>query len=268
MASAAWVDGVVVGKLEAALSPFDHGLLFGDGVKCGFRLREGVPVRLADHYRVLNETAGAIGLKLPFSADQLAGAVAELAGVTGRSEGYVQVLATRGAGTLGPDPRKCEPRGVVLLDDLLPIPPELRPVGLRLITAKSVARRPGHLADRGLLLADGVATVAMREALAAGSLDAIVTDAEGRPTGTATGVLFAARGGELLTPPESVSPDPVARAAVLAMDLGLAHGELHRIEPGDELAFAGSGFGCVGVTALDGVPIVNRGLAANIDARF
>ena len=270
MAGAAWIDGTVCGKLDATVSPFDHGLLFGDGVKCGFRLRAGEPVRLAEHFAVLSASARSIGLKLPFAPGELRAAVAELARATGRAEGYAQVLATRGAGALGPDPRKCEPRAVVLLDDLLPYPPELRRAGVRLITARSVIRRRGNPADRGLLLADAVGCAATREALAGGCLDALVTDADGRPTGTSNGVLFALRGRVLQTPAADAGPDPVARAAVLAMagDLGWGVGELMRIEPGDELLFAGSGFGCVGVSALDGVALPGNGAAAALDARF
>lgn len=266
MASAAWIDGAICDKLAAAVSPFDHGVLFGDGVKAGFRLRGGVPVRLAEHFSVLSETARAINLKLPFDFAELAGAVAELARVTGRAEGYVQVLATRGAGMLGPDPRKCESRGVVLLDDLLPYPPELRTSGIKLVTAKSVTRRAANLADRGFLLADAVAITAMRDALAGGCLDALVLDERGRPSGTTTGVLFAVRGGELLTPPEAVSPDPVMRAAVLALELRLTPGVVMSVEPGDELFFVGSGFGVVGVTALDGVAMANGGWSGRVAA--
>lgn len=270
MASAVWVDGDVFGKLDAALSPFDHGVLYGDGVKAGFRLRGGQPVRLAEHFDVLAATAAAVGLKLPFTHDSLAAAVAGLARVTGRAEGYVQVLATRGAGALGPDPRKCEPRGVVMLDDLLPYPPELRAAGVKLVTARTVTRRSGNPADRGLLLADAVAAGAAREALARGCLDALVTDGIGRPTGTATGAIFAVRGVALLAPADDLGPDPVARAAVITMAAGqgLTTGDLAAIEPGDELLFAGSGFGVVGVAALDGVARPGGGWAARLGAAF
>ena len=268
MASAVWIDGVVHGKLDAALSPFDHAVLFGDGVKAGFRLRDGVPVRLAEHFRVLSDTAAAIGLTLPFDRAELMMAVIELVRVTGRDAGYVQVVVTRGAGMLGPDPRKCASRGVVMLDDLLPYPPELRGSGIQLITATSVNRRAGNLSDRGLLLADSVAVTAMRDALAGGCLDALVLDETGRPSGTTTGVLFVVRGEAWLTPSEAVSPDPVARATLLTLDLGLIPGELTAVEPGDELLFASSGFGVVGVTALDGVPFANTGWATRVAALF
>ena len=274
MASIVWVNGELFDKLAATVSLLDHGVLFGDGVTTGFRLKHGEPVRLTEHLAHLEDTAARVRLKLPYDRAGLTAAVRTAVAATGRTEGYVKIVVTRGAGMLGVDPRKCEPCAAVIVDDLLPYPPELRAAGLSLAVARSVTRRAESLADRGFLLANAVAVLGMTDALAAGCLDALVLDDAGHVTGTTSGVVFAVKPGELLTPPENACPDPVARAAVLALapgfgwavrDAAFAPAEL---ADADEAFFAGSGFGAVGITHVDGVPVRRGDAAARVDAAF
>ena len=261
MASRVWVDGVVTDKLTATISPLDHGLLFGDGVAVGTRIYGGVAFRLDQYLGYLAAAAGGIGLKLPLTAAEFSAAVAATVAASGRADGYVKVVVTRGAGALGFDPRKCEPAVVIVVDDLLPYPPELREAGVSVVTARRVRRHRGHVADSGFTLSNVAAVVATREALDAGCLDALVLDETGAVTGTTAGAVFALSGGGLRTGPAADGPDPVFAGVVaeLATLHGLTVAE-HAMTPddvagADEAFFAGGGSEIVGVTHVDGVRV-------------
>ncbi len=272
MASAIWVNGELFDKLSAKVSLLDHGVLFGDGVTTGFRLKGGEPVRLGEHLAHLEATAARVKLKLPYDRAGFTAAVRAAVTASGRAEGYVKVVVTRGAGMLGVDPRKCEPCVAVIVDDLLPYPPELRAAGLSLAVSRGVTRRAGNVADRGFLLADAVAVLGITDALAAGCLDALVLDDAGCVTGTTSGVVFIVKSTEFLTPSRQICPDPVAHAAVVALAPGLGWSVREAaFTPADVLAsneafFAGSGFGAVGITAVDGTPVRRGDAAGRVDA--
>ena len=207
------IDGRVVDKLAATVSPLDHGLLFGDGVTVGFRLYGGVPFRLDAHLARLAEVADRVGLKLPHTASEFAQQIATTVASSQRSEGYVKLIVTRGAGTVGPDPRKCVPAVVVIVDDLLPVPPELREFGQCVATAK-VRRHVGHPSDWGGILNGLLQVLATQQAYAAGCLEALILDDAGRLTGPPDGVLVVRRNGQWQTPKLAVHPDPVMLAVL------------------------------------------------------
>ena len=70
-----WIDGKLVDKERAAVSVYDHGLLYGDGVFEGIRLYSGRIFRPEAHLRRLFDSAKAIRLNIPFTAEQLTTAI-------------------------------------------------------------------------------------------------------------------------------------------------------------------------------------------------
>lgn len=176
--SQVWIDGALIDKNDARVSVFDHGLLFGDGVTLGMRVYGGAVFRLADHLDRLFIAADGIGLKLNLDRDDFAAAIRATLDANGRADGYVKVLVTRGAGTLGLDPRKCEPTVVVIAEDVGPYPRELYAVGLDVITATT--RRSHSIAGTLSRVAN---VLAKAEALRAGCLEALMLDADGTVAG-------------------------------------------------------------------------------------
>src|SRR5438874_8706246 len=104
-----WINGKLVDKSEARVSPFDHGFLYGDGVWEPLRLFDGRLFRPVEHIRQLFLAASALDISIPFTNDELISAIQATVNANGRSDGYVRVIVSRGTGTLGPDPRKIEP---------------------------------------------------------------------------------------------------------------------------------------------------------------
>lgn len=257
MAAKVWLDGQLVEKNDARVSVYDHALLFGDGVGVGTRIYGGRPFRLADHWRGLVASANVLRLPLPLSSEELLRAADETIQVNGRTEGYLRVTVTRGAGTLGLDPRKCEPVVAILADDVIPYPRELSDVGLDAITAR--VRRLYPLPH---MLSRGSDVLAKAEALAVGCLEALVLDPRDEVAGFTDANAFVVVGGEVLTP---ASGDTVMRTVVadLAAEAGIPfHEQAMRrddLVTADEVFAGSSAAEIIAIRRLDGAPIAAGG---------
>src|SRR5512140_2693194 len=103
-----WLDGKLVPVSDARLSVFDHGLLYGDGVFEGIRSYSGKVFRMDEHLERLWNSAKAIWLEIPMSMPDMSTAIYDTLSINGIKDGYIRVLVTRGVGTLGLDPNRCE----------------------------------------------------------------------------------------------------------------------------------------------------------------
>ena len=70
------------------------------------------------------------------AASEMIEAVDDTVKANNKLDGYIRLVVTRGAGTLGLDPRKtCDPQVIIIVDDISLYPPELYENGLEIITA-------------------------------------------------------------------------------------------------------------------------------------
>src|SRR3954464_7534207 len=97
-----WINGQLVDKADARVSPFDHGFLYGDGVWEHLRVFGGQPFRPDEHVRQLFDAAAALAIDIPLSQAELIAAIAATIRANNRTEGYVRIIVTRGPGTIGP----------------------------------------------------------------------------------------------------------------------------------------------------------------------
>src|SRR5258707_865526 len=135
MAPRIYINGKYYDKSEAKISVYDHGLLYGDGVFEGIRVYDGKIFRLKEHVDRLFESARAIKLEMPLSKEQMIDAIRKTVELNDKRNGYIRPLVTRGAGTLGLDPRKTsDPQVIVIVDDITMYPQELYDNGLELAT--------------------------------------------------------------------------------------------------------------------------------------
>src|SRR5437868_14017568 len=102
-----YISGKFFPQEEAKISVFDHGLLYGDGVFEGLRAYRGKVFRLEEHITRLYESAKAIWLTIPLTPAEMAAAVNESVSINKIQDGYIRLVVTRGAGTLGLDPHRC-----------------------------------------------------------------------------------------------------------------------------------------------------------------
>lgn len=250
-----WVNGRLIDKADARVSPFDHGFLYGDGVWEPLRVFRGEPFRPTDHVSHLFTAAAVMGIDIPLSRAELVAAIGAAVKANNRTEGYVRVIVTRGPGTIGPDPRKIDPQVFITAEEYYPFPPELYDHGLHAVTAP-VPLAPSNPAEFVRTLGRPHVVLAKVHALGQGCLEAILLDAGGFACATTEGNLFAVRDRMVLGLPSW--PVDVTQAVVveLAREAGIptGAGEVrgNDLPSLDELFLAGTSCGVIGIVRVDG----------------
>src|SRR6476661_7886924 len=118
-----YIGGKLLDKADAKISVYDHGLLYGDGVFEGIRAYNGRIFRAEHHLRRLYDSAKAIRLTIPLSAEQLKSAIQETVKANGFTDCYIRAVVTRGVGYLGLNPAKCNTPSVIIIADLIEMYP-------------------------------------------------------------------------------------------------------------------------------------------------
>lgn len=95
-----WIDGALASADVARVSPFDHGLLVGDGVFETLRVYRGVPFAWRRHMERLAYSAAGLGLSVP-DAGHLRAAADEVLAANGLLEARLRVTVTGGPAPLG-----------------------------------------------------------------------------------------------------------------------------------------------------------------------
>jgi branched-chain amino acid aminotransferase len=258
MATQVWINGKYFDKYEAKVSVYDHGFLYGDGVFEGIRIYAGKVFKHREHIERLYESAKAIALTVPMKPEELMKAVEEAVAHNKKTEGYIRLIVSRGAGSLGLDPRKCEPQIIIIVDDISLYPRELYEAGLEIITASTIRNHPNALNPRIKSLNYLNNILAKIEAIRAGCLEAIMLNHKGEIAECTADNLFLIRKGVLKTPPgEAGILEGVTRNFV--MDLAKAAGipvqevnlTRHDVYIADEMFLTGSGAEVIAVTKVD-----------------
>jgi branched-chain amino acid aminotransferase len=255
-----YIDGRLYRPEEACISVFDHGLLYGDGVFEGIRVYDRRIFRLDAHLERLEASARAIRLAIPLARPALADAVRETVRASGRRDGYLRLVVTRGDGPLGLDPLTCRaPRVIIIVAEVALYPPELYRDGIRVITAATRQVAAASVDPRIKSLNYLKNVLARLEAHDAGAAEALMLNPEGFVAECTADNVFAVRGERLLTPPATDGAlDGITAAAVreLAAADGLVCEErrLARYDlfVADECFLTGTGAELIPVVALDG----------------
>lgn len=161
----------------------DRGLAFGDGLFETLFVNQGAPVALAEHLTRLR--LGLMRLGLPEPSPQVVfGALAEAIG-EGEPTGVCKLIITAGSGPRGyRRPPVPELEILASFGPLPPVPPRKVAVELSPVPLVGLPRL------RGLKHLDRLAQVMAQQALPAGPVDALMTDAGGRVVSGTMGNLF------------------------------------------------------------------------------
>ncbi|HVJ67670.1 MAG TPA: branched-chain-amino-acid transaminase [Caulifigura sp.] len=255
-----YVNGALLPKEQAVVSVFDHGLLYGDGVFEGIRVYGGKVFLLGEHIERLYESALAIRLVIPISPAEMTAAVEKTVAANGIKDGYVRLVVTRGAGSLGLDIRKTSnPQVIVIADTITLYPAELYEKGMQIITASTIRNHPAALSPRIKSLNYLNNIMAKIEATDAGAPEAIMLNHKGDVAECTGDNLFLIKRGELLTPPLDAGVlDGITRRAVmrLAAGAGVTVREItlqrHDVYVADECFLTGTAAEVIPVVAVDG----------------
>src|SRR4051794_30786562 len=110
-----YVSGSFRASADAAISVFDHGLLYGDGIFEGIRAYNGRVFKLERHIDRLFDSAKAIRLDIPHSPADVCAIVIEACRQNAIADGYIRLVVTRGPGNLGLDPRLCRRAELIVI---------------------------------------------------------------------------------------------------------------------------------------------------------
>ena len=202
MSQQVWINGQLYSPEDARVSVFDHGLLYGDGVFEGLRSYGGKVFRLHEHVVRLFESAKAIWLEIPLTQQVLCDAIDQMVKTNGIDDGYIRVIVTRGAGTLGLDPRKCkDPQIIIIADAIALYPSEYYENGLEIITVSVSRNHPAALSPRIKSLNYLNNILAKIEGLQSGCIEALMLNHKGEITECTGDNIFLVKQGELRTPP-------------------------------------------------------------------
>ena len=258
------INGTLVHRDQAGISPFDSAVQGGDAVWEGLRLYDGRIFALEEHLARLRHSAIALAFEsIPDDAAIISEIKRTLAANEMRDGVHIRLTLTRGVKiTSGMDPRlnQSGPTLIVLAEHK---PPVYSKKGLELVTS-SQRRSPPDCLDPKIHHANLLSSILAKiQANAAGADDAVMLDLRGFIAETNATHLFMVTGGLVRTPTLAACPEGITRATVLDIcahqgiphevaDISLA--ELYRA---DEVFCTGTMGELAGVTQVDGRKIGN-----------
>src|SRR6266446_5817169 len=210
------INGQLIHRDKAAISPFDSAVQGGDAVWEGLRLYDGRIFKLQEHLDRLERSARALSFaEIPPREKIIEEIKRTLAANKMRDGVHIRLTLTRGVKiTSGMDPRLNEsgPTLIVLAEHKTPV---YAKTGLTLITNK-IRRPPPEVLDARIHHANLLNSILAKiEANNAGADDALMLDTRGFVAETNATHVFIVRKGELATPRVVACPPGFTRATVI-----------------------------------------------------
>jgi branched-chain amino acid aminotransferase len=210
------IDGRLVPRDQAGISPFDSSVQGGDAVWEGLRLYDGRIFKLYEHLDRLHRSADALSFSEIPSGEKILEEIKRTLVANKMRDGvHVRLTLTRGMKiTSGMDPRlnQSGPTLIVLAEHKAPV---YAKTGLALITSK--VRRPSpEILDARIHHANLLNSILAKiEANNAGADDALMLDTRGFVAETNATHVFIVRNGELVTSQVVACPEGITRATVI-----------------------------------------------------
>lgn len=210
------INGKLLARDEAGISPFDSAVQGGDAVWEGLRLYQGRIFKLNEHLDRLRSSALALAFDEVPSHELLTEEIKKTLSANNMADGvHIRLTLTRGVKTTsGMDPRlnTAGPTLIVLAEHK---PPVYDKGGLTLITS-SVRRFPPDCLDPKIHHCNLIQSILAKiEANVAGADDALMLDTRGFVAETNATHVFIVDKGKVLTPHCTACPEGITRATIL-----------------------------------------------------
>ena len=217
------INGQLMHRDKAGISPFDSAVQGGDAVWEGLRLYNGRIFKLQEHLDRLEHSARALSFAQIPPREKIIEEIKRTLTANKMSDGvHIRLTLTRGVKiTSGMDPRlnQSGPTLIVLAERKAPV---YAKTGLRLITSK-IRRPPPEVLDARIHHANLLNSILAKiEASDAGADDALMLDTRGFVAETNATHVFIVRnsdesraGGELATSRVVACPEGITRATVI-----------------------------------------------------
>src|SRR5881296_3355715 len=274
-----YIDGKFYSEVNAKISVFDHGLLYGDGIFEGIRFYNGRVFRLEEHLSRLWDSARSICLGIPMSMRDMTEAVLETIRQNRLRDGYIRLLVTRGVGNLGLNPAQCKYPSVIIIAATIALYHEsFYRKGLTVVTCATRRSNPAALnpAVKSLNYLNNV--MARIEANLAGADEALMLNDAGNVAECTADNVFIIKDSQIFTPPITAGAlRGITRSVVFDIagefDLEVTEADFtrHDIFVADECFLTGTAAEIVPVVKADGRLIGNGKpgpITTRIIARF
>src|SRR5213592_349483 len=210
------INGELVHRGKAGISPFDSAVQGGDAVWEGLRLYNGRIFKLHEHLDRLERSARALSfVEIPPREKTIEEIRHTLAANKMRDGVHIRLTLTRGVKiTSGMDPRlnQSGPTLIVLAEHKVPV---YAKTGLTLITSK-IRRPPPEVLDAQIHHANLLNSILAKiEANNAGADDALMLDTRGFVAETNATHVFIVRNGDLATSRVVACPEGITRGTVI-----------------------------------------------------
>ena len=210
------INGQLIHRDAAGVSPFDSAVQGGDAVWEGLRLYDGRIFKLGEHLARLRRSAEALAFSEIPSDEKIIDEIKRTLTANKMRDGvHVRLTLTRGVKiTSGMDPRlnQAGPTLIVLAEHKAPV---YAKTGLTLITS-SIRRPPPEILDPRIHHANLLNSILAKiEANRAGADDALMLDSRGFVAETNATHVFLVRRGEVATSRVVACPEGITRATVL-----------------------------------------------------
>ncbi len=260
------INGNLVHRDQAAISPFDSSVQNGDGVWEGLRLYNGRVFKLIEHLDRLRSSALALAYPDIPSHEKIIEELVRTFKANNMTDNvHVRLTLTRGLKyTSGMDPRvNLGPSTLIILAEHKP--PVYDKSGVRLITS-GVRRIPPDCLDQNIHSCNMLNSILAKiQANAANADDAIMLDMRGFVAETNATHLFVVYQGVVLTSHTHACPEGITRATVL--EICKKHNIPHEVKDismtevyrADEVFCTGTMGELAPVTEVDGRTIGNGG---------
>jgi branched-chain amino acid aminotransferase len=253
------INGHLVHRDKAGVSPFDSAVQGGDAVWEGLRLYDGRIFKLHEHLARLRHSADALAFSGTPPDEQIIAEIKRTLAANKMRDGvHIRLTLSRGVKTTsGMDPRlnQSGPTLIVLAEHK---PPVYAKTGLTLITSK-MRRPPPEILDPRIHHANLLNSILAKiEANNAGADDALMLDTRGFVAETNATHVFLVRDGEVATSHVVACPEGITRAAVLEIcgTSRIPHAEtdltLEDVYHADEMFCTGTMGELAGVIKVDG----------------
>jgi branched-chain amino acid aminotransferase len=256
-----YVNGDLIPGDKAAISVYDSGLNFADGVFEGIRVYSGRIFCLESHVQRLFRSARALQIDIGMTAAEFAAEIVRWQRAAGMTDGFhFKTIVTRGdrfPPRLDPRMASARPNIIFLGAPAAPAPPG----GIHVVISSVRRTRADAFDPRIKSLGYGNNLLARLEASRAGANDALMLDQDGFLAEATASNVFVVRDGVLYTPWPKACLEGITQSNVtdLAADLGnrvvrqdLAWAD---IAGADEIFATGTATEITPIVEVNGVPI-------------
>ncbi len=235
-----WMDGKLVPWREAQVHVLTHGLHYGSSVFEGERAYGGKIFKSREHSERLHKSADILGMKIPYSVDELEAAKQQVMDANKVVDAYVRPVAWRGSEMMAVSAQQSKIHVAIATWNWPSMfKPEIKEKGIRLGWAKykrpSGETEPVHAKAAGLYM---ICTISKHDAEARGFQDALMLDYRGYLAEATGANLFLVIDGEIHTPLADCFLNGITRQTVIQLAKEVGYKVIERHIMPDELAKA------------------------------